>query len=127
MATPVIVVIVWASSIPGVDLAADLAAGACAAEAATSRKQRARVSQSQNCFFTRPRFASTGPLASRMSALGRVAQRMSTSAICTALSAAPLRSWSPQTQKQSPLSKAQSFRRRPTSQWYFSAVKSGIG
>src|SRR5439155_18423792 len=46
----------------------------------------------------------------------------SSSAICTAFSAAPLRSWSPETQKQSPLSSAQSCRIRPTWQLYFSAV-----
>ena len=58
---------------------------------------------------------------------GAASYLTSTSAICTALSAAPLRSWSPETQKQRPLSNAQSRRSRPTSQLYFSAVKSGIG
>ncbi len=42
----------------------------------------------------------------------------SSSAICTALSAAPLRSWSPATQKQRPFSSAQSWRSRPTAQLY---------
>src|SRR5207249_438921 len=46
----------------------------------------------------------------------------SSSAICTAFSAAPLSSWSPETQKQSPLSNAQSCRILPTWQLYFSAV-----
>ena len=44
----------------------------------------------------------------------------SSSAICTALRAAPFKSWSPETQKQRPLSKAQSLRRRPTAQLYLS-------
>lgn len=38
----------------------------------------------------------------------------SSSAICTALRAAPLSNWSPTTQKHSPLSNAQSWRIRPT-------------
>lgn len=49
------------------------------------------------------------------------------SAIWTALRAAPLSSWSPETQKQRPLSKAQSRRRRPTAQLSFSAVNRGMG
>ena len=49
------------------------------------------------------------------------------SAISTALSAAPRSNWSPLTQKHRPLSSAQSLRMRPTSQLSFSEVKSGIG
>ena len=45
---------------------------------------------------------------------------INSSAIWTALRAAPLRSWSPLTQKQRPLSSAQSLRRRPTAQLYLS-------
>ena len=49
------------------------------------------------------------------------------SAICTALRAAPLSSWSPATQKHRPLSNAQSLRSRPTWQLYLSLAYSGSG
>jgi hypothetical protein len=51
----------------------------------------------------------------------------SSSAICTAFKAAPLSNWSPDTQKESPFSKAQSMRTRPTWQLSFPATLSGIG
>ena len=49
------------------------------------------------------------------------------SAIWTALRAAPLRSWSPQTQRARPFSKAQSSRRRPAKQSSLPAASMGIG
>ena len=53
--------------------------------------------------------------------------RSTSSAICTALRAAPFRSWSPQTQNAKPFSNAQSIRRRPTAQAFFPEVVRGIG
>ena len=49
------------------------------------------------------------------------------SAICTALRAAPLRIWSPESQKVSPLSSARSLRTRPTKTSSLPAVSSGMG
>lgn len=49
------------------------------------------------------------------------------SAIWTALSAAPLRSWSPTTQNARPFSKPRSSRSRPTSQSSCPATASGVG
>ena len=49
------------------------------------------------------------------------------SAICRALSAAPLRIWSPQTQRFRPCSMDSSLRMRPTSTSFLPDVKSGIG
>ena len=51
----------------------------------------------------------------------------SNSAICTAFNAAPFSNWSPDTQNESPFSKAQSTRTRPTSQLSFPATLSGMG
>ena len=51
----------------------------------------------------------------------------SNSAICTALSAAPLSNWSPATQSARPFSSAQSIRSRPTWQLSLPAAASGVG